>query len=385
MSLTYRTAFPADDAPVWGALDFETGLLGVRPRRLPAWTRRQIPDRGFDFVVGMGSGLRIATRTRATEIELEFVVIGIDPGLGATVPATVQLVVDGVVRATRVFGVDQQTLVDGTGAITQECGPVHARFSGLGDEVKDVEIWLPHSTAMELVALSADAPLSPPGDDLPLWVHHGSSISQCGEAHEPTLVWPAVAARAAGVRVQSLGFSGNAVADPFVARTIRDLPASLISVEIGINVVNGDLMRRRMFEPVVHGFLDTIREGHPDTPLLIIGPIPCPAHERMPGPTVIDPATGQCASTGYAAEAERGAMTLEAVRDAWAGILETRADDPNLHYLDGRVLLPESEIGDLPDGLHPSAEAYVRMGTRFAAAAFATGAALDPQPARATL
>ncbi|WP_341577788.1 GDSL-type esterase/lipase family protein [Microbacterium schleiferi] len=375
----HQYRFPADEAPIVGALDLDPGELGVRPRRLPAWTRRQIPDRVFDFVVGMGSGLRIATATEATLLDLEFVVIGIDPSVGATIPATVQLVIDGEVVATRVFGVDVQTLIDANGAVTQQRGAVHARFDGLSHRMKSVELWLPHSTAMELVGLRSDAPLHPPVDDRPVWVHHGSSISQCGEALAPTLTWPAVAAAAGRVSLRSLGFSGNAVGDPFVARTIRDLPADLISVEIGINVVNGDLMRRRMFEPVLHGFLDSVREGHPETPVLFLGPIPCPAHEHLPGPTVIDPLTGQCASAGHPGELERGAMSLTVVREAIASVLRSRDEDPNLHYLDGRALLAESEAGDLPDGLHPSADAYVRMGHRFAAAAFAPGAALDPR------
>ncbi|GAA2956045.1 GDSL-type esterase/lipase family protein [Microbacterium schleiferi] len=375
----HRYTFPAPEAPVVGALDLEPGALGVHPRRLPAWTRRQIPDRVFDFVVGMGSGLRIATATAATQIDLEFAVIGIDPAVGATVPATVQLVVDGVVAGTRVFGLDVQTLVDGTGEITQRHGPVHARFDGLGAGWKAVEVWLPHSTAMELISIAADEPLHPPADDRPVWVHHGSSISQCGEALAPTLTWPAVAAAAGGVRLHSLGFSGNAVGDPFVARTIRDLPADLISVEIGINVVNGDLMRRRMFESVLHGFLDTVRDGHPETELLVLGPIPCPAHENAPGPTIMDPLTGQCASAGSVSELTRGALSLEGVRDAIGAVLRARDDDPHLHYLDGRVLLSEAETADLPDGLHPSADAYVRMGRRFADAAFAPGTALDPR------
>jgi hypothetical protein len=352
-------------------LDVEPGPLGVRPRRLPAWTRRQISDRVFDFVVGMGSGLRIATRTSATELDLEFVVIGIDPAVGATVPATVQLVIDGEVRETRVFGVEQQVLVDGEGAVTQQHGAVHARFSGLGPDVANIELWLPHSTAMELVALSADAPLHPPLDERPVWVHHGSSISQCGEALAPTATWPAVAAARAGAHLHSLGFSGNAVGDPFVARTIRDLPADLISIEIGINVVNGDLMRRRMFESVLHGFLDTVREGHPHTDIVLLGPIPCPAHENAPGPTVMDPATGRCTSGGRVEELARGGMDLATVREALQSVLAARADDPHLHFLDGRALLPDAETGpdDLPDGLHPSPAAYLRMGRRFADAA----------------
>ena len=101
------------------------------------------------------------------------------------------------------------------------------------------------------------------------WVHYGSSISHCLEATRPTGVWPVVAARLAGVDLQSLGLAGQCQLDAFAARTIRDLPADLISCKLGINIVNGDTMRERTFVPAVHGFLDTIREGHPDVPLVL--------------------------------------------------------------------------------------------------------------------
>ncbi len=69
---------------------------------------------------------------------------------------------------------------------------------------------------------------------------------------------------------------------------MRDTPADLVSVKIGINLVNLDLMRRRAFGPAVHGFLDTIREGHPTTPLLVVSPLLCPIHEDTPGPGTFD-------------------------------------------------------------------------------------------------
>ena len=77
--------------------------------------------------------------------------------------------------------------------------------------------------------------------------------------------------------------------DQFVARTMRDLPSDLISIKVGINVVNGDTLRQRTFGPALHGFLDTIREGQPDTPILLVSPIFCPSAEDKPGPTVMGP------------------------------------------------------------------------------------------------
>jgi len=375
-ALRHTTRFPSAAAEVVGALGFAPGRYGVAPRRLPDWTRRQIPDPGFDFVVGMTSGVRVAVTTGASVIELELAVIGIAPGG----PALVELVVDGEWQDAVSIPADAQTLLAADGSPTQECPPVRVSFHLPRTErpTSSVELWLPHTTAVELVALRADASFAPPRDARRVWLHHGSSISQCGEASGPTRTWPAIAAARGGVSLRSLGFSGNAVGDPFVARTIRDHPAEAISIEIGINVVNGDLMRRRAFAPVLHGVLDTIREGHPTTPLVVLGPIPCPSLESMPGPTVIDPTTGQAASAGNVRELDRGAMSLGTVREVLHEVLSSRSDDPLLFGLDGRDLLPEAEISDLDDGLHPNAAAYERMGRRFADFAFAPDGPFSP-------
>ncbi|MET9973058.1 lipase, partial [Streptomyces sp. NPDC006356] len=155
-------------------------------------------------------------------------------------------------------------------------------------------------------------------------------------------------------------------------------PRDLISVKIGINVVNADLMRLRAFGPAVHGFLDTIREGHPTAPLLVVSPILCPIHEDTPGPCAPD-FSGMSAgrlrfvAMGDPAERASGKLTLGVIRDELARIVKQRAaDDPNLHYLDGRELYGETDSAELPlpDGLHPDAATHRRIGERFARLAF---------------
>ena len=124
----------------------------------------------------------------------------------------------------------------------------------------------------------------------------------------------------------NLGLGGSALLDPFTARAMRDTPADLISVKIGINLVNTDLMRLRAFTPAVHGFLDTIREGHPTTPLLVVSPILCPIHEDTPGPSApdfADIAAGRLRfrATGDPAERAAGKLTLSVIREELARIV----------------------------------------------------------------
>ena len=242
-------------------------------------------------------------------------------------------------------------------------GPVGTvRFDGLPDTMKDVEIWLPWNEATELVALRTDAPVEPvPDSGRRVWLHHGSSISHGSNAASPTTTWPALAAAAGGVDLVNLGLGGSALVDPFTARVIRDTPADLISVKLGINVVNHDAMRLRVFGPAVHGFLDTIREGHPDTPLLVVSPICCPIHEDVPGPerAELQRRTG----SGSRPPATRprcaaGKLTLNVIRDELARIVAAAAEpDPHLHYLDGRELYgaADNAVLPLPDELHPDA------------------------------
>lgn len=183
------------------------------------------------------------------------------------------------------------------------------------------------------------------------------------------------------MKLINLGLSGSALLDAFTARALRDTPADLISVKIGINLVNTDLMRLRAFTPAVHGFLDTIREGHPTTSLLVVSPILCPIHEDTPGPGAFDfgalsAGKLQFRATGDPGERAAGKLTLNVIREELSRIVEQRAaDDPNLYYLDGRDLYGEADFAQLPlpDQLHPDAATHRRIGERFAELAFRTG------------
>ncbi|MET8817295.1 GDSL-type esterase/lipase family protein [Streptomyces rochei] len=372
---------------VRGALDLERTRHGLLPHRLPAWARAQNTDGQLAMAESQPSGVRLALRTRATVLELDTLPTKrVYAGAPPRPDGVYDLLVDGRPAGQGTVAGGNTLTIDMTaGTASLEPGPVGTlRFPDLPPGDKTVEIWLPHNETTELVALRADAPVGPaPDPGRRVWLHHGSSISHGSDAAGPTTTWPALAASLGGVELVNLGLSGGALLDPFTARAMRDTPADLISVKIGINVVNADLMRLRAFGPAVHGFLDTVREGHPTAPLLVVSPVLCPVHEDTPGPLAPDfseAAEGRLrfVATGDPAERASGKLTLNVIRDELARIVAQRAaDDPNLHHLDGRELYGEADAAELPlpDNVHPDAATHRRMGERFAALAFGDGGA----------
>ncbi|NUR28100.1 MAG: lipase [Catenulispora sp.] len=375
------------DGPVAfrGALEVVATEAGVLPRRLPQWTVAQYPEASMERQATAGSGVRLAFRTSATTIELDVL---------TTVPmlptderrpdhaGTFEITIDGAPSGVRKAPVGNVLQLDAAFQVAafRPGSPTTVRFDALPAGAKEIEIWLPQAVKTEVVALRADSPVEPPAPTgRRVWLHHGSSISAGNEAASPLGVWPVIAARAAGVDPVNLGLSGNCFLDPFVARSIRDTQADVISLKLGINFTARAAYRLRTLGPTLHGFLDTIREGHPTTPLLLVSPIACPALERTPGPTVWR--DGVFTATGKLEDVAGGALTLEVVRTELHRVVTERAkQDPNIAYLNGLDLLSLAEADQfLGEGLHPDPAGYRLIGERFAELAFGPGGALNPR------
>lgn len=323
---------------VEGAIDLNRGPTWFAPWRIP-YDDRHLHHPMLVAMAACPAGVRLRFRTDTRRVLLE-TEHRVAPGFDVPYAPAYDLTVNGTLHATSEA----------------------PAFEDLPGGEKLVELWLPLLPGVRIHALHIDpgAVVEQAVDERPHWLHYGSSISHCLEAGHPTGAWPAVAAAHLGWHVTSLGLAGMAHLDPLLARVIAARPADQISLKIGINVHNGATLRERTFAPMVQGFLTTIRDGHPETPITLISPILSPEREHS--------TTSVRTMLDGTEELLQGDLTLVAMREILADVV-VRRNDPNLTYLDGRELFGEADLDHLPDGLHPDAEGYARMGARFAALA----------------
>jgi GDSL-like Lipase/Acylhydrolase family len=361
---------------VQGALWCEPTESGFVPVRLPmsAWTR--VPNVWAREMYRMSSGVRLAflTTARSFEIDVRASVMVFAGGLLPDVPVTFDLVVDQVDHGSyelphvsvRTFDMSREPTL-----VKETVGPqVTLRFDGLLPVEKTVELWFPANAVVEVTGVRVSGSLAPSPGRRPRWLHHGSSISHCREVRRPTKTWPAIAAQVGGVDLVNLGVGGNSHLDPFVARAIRDAEADVISLEVGPNIVIDATFTRRTFGPALMGFIDTIRDGHPDTPLYVISPTVAPVLERAAGPLGVD---AQGSFTVREIDEVDGwpLLSLERVRQLVDHVVSVRrGEDANVHVVDGLDLFGLGDVDELADGFHPTEAGYERLGRRFAEVAF---------------
>jgi hypothetical protein len=220
------------------------------------------------------------------------------------------------------------------------------RFDGLPPGAKRLELWLPQFAYFRLVELelSPGAAARPDEDPRPRWIAYGSSLTMAVPpvAH-PSHTWTAQVARARGLNHTVLGFPGGCHLEPMLARLIRHLPADYISLEVALNALQFLSLSARTYASAVIGFVQTVRDGHPDVPIAVQSPIYVPDLDDPASPKAQPNAVG---------------FTLPAMREETASaVARLQAHgDRRVHYVDGlRVYGPEHRHLS-PDGGHPNAE-----------------------------
>lgn len=240
-------------------------------------------------------------------------------------------------------------LVDGKlhDRITQPTGRSVLEFTGWSQGEHRFELYLFHISPCMLlsVKIDDDAVATPWVDDRPTWLTYGSSITQSGQSHGPSETWPAIVAQEWNLNHTNLGYGGNANLDPIVARMIADMNTDAISLCFNVNNY-GNAYSLRTWRQAAIGFILTIRDKKPNTPILCTSPIWSSLRESQPGTT---------------------GMTLTQMRKEIAMAVEALQSlgDRHLHYIDGLSLFDETLTTHMPDGLHPNNQGSHLLAQRF--------------------
>lgn len=307
-----------------GAVSLEPVGDGIKPWRIPYRDFALFPPNGIGGTAAHSAGVRLRFMSDTTSVTLELA------------PAEIPVQVDLVSGKEPVM--TQQL----------EPGETAVRFERLPDRDKPIDLYLPQKSSAVVKSLGIDdgAAWRIPEASGPKWIAYGSSITQCGGAISPAQTWPAIVARRFGLDLTCLGYSGNCHLEPMVARMIRDLDADLISLCVGINVYGGGTLNKRTFQAAVIGFVQIVREKHPDTPIAVMSPIWSPPRETTTN------AAGFTLSD-MRAEVEEAVAAMAAL------------GDKHLHYVNGLSVFDETLAEHLPDQLHPNGTGYTIMGASY--------------------
>ncbi|MGW6027114.1 GDSL-type esterase/lipase family protein [Streptomyces sp. NPDC055099] len=164
----------------------------------------------------------------------------------------------------------------------------------------------------------------------PRWLVYGDSIAEGWSVSRPPLAWPALAGHALGVEMVNLGYAGAARGELASAEQLASLDADLITLAFGTNCWSRTPHSARLLYETARAFLDLVRRGHPDAPLLVVSPVLRPDAETVPNVL---------------------GASLRDLRTA----LERAALDAGVDLLPGGGLL---DAKHLVDGVHPGDEGH---------------------------
>ena len=302
-------AWPA--AAGWPYPRCDPGPSGLR---LPEDTRgmARVPA-GVRFVfAGEPAALEVTYRTETDELGYR------GPGAGTTFSAW---------RGDACLDEVPAVLGDGTARVA------------IGSGEGPVTLHLPEGMKPVVLALRPEGGDIAPAPPEPRWLCYGDSIAEGWCASGPAGAWPHVVARRHGIDVVNLAYAGAARGELPSAEEIAGLPADLISISHGTNCWTRTPHSADLFEAGLEAFLDLVREGHPETPIVAISPILRADAEETPNPL---------------------GATLADLRAAFERVAMRRleAGDRRLVPVPGAALVPADEM---PDGIHPGDAGHERM------------------------
>ena len=323
-----------------GVVSLEQTQRGLVCWRIPH-EQRDLFNSAMHFAASGASGVRLGFESDTSVLEIDITMAG-DMQTGPRWDGNFDLLVDGELHQRRNFAKTEPVEFDEQTVKT-------LRFDDLPDGQHLLRLYLPQLPSVGIVALRIDehASVAPDRRCRARWLAHGSSITHCGHAGGPSETWPALVARQFDYDLTNLGYGGQCHLDQMVARIIRDRPADLISLCFGINVQGAGSLGPRAFRESAIGFIKTIRDAKPDTPMALMSPIF--SFDRESEPNTVG-------------------LNLPMMRDMLRETVEvlTRHGDENLIYINGLQIIGEADGHLLSDRLHPDPEGYKLMAKRYA-------------------
>lgn len=192
-------------------------------------------------------------------------------------------------------------------------------------------VYLPAKAGVRVVRIEGDVEPAPPQ---PRWLAYGDSITEGWVTSTPAQAWPAVAGRALGLDAINMGYAGAARGEIASAEHVAELPGDVITVAHGTNCWTRTPHTPGMVAEGLRGFLDVVRSGHPETPIVVVSPIVRPDAEET---------------------ANRLGATLADLRRAIEDVATERND---VDLVAGRDLVRADQ---LPDGIHPGDEGHAAI------------------------
>lgn len=279
--------------------------------RLPidTWTTATLPV-----------GVRLEFVGDATEVEISYTTASQDLGYRG----------DGAGRSFELWRgdrlVDQRQAVLGAGRVVLSAG------SGPEPAI----VYLPEGMRPTVTSLAAVGGSVAPAPRQPRWLAYGDSVAEGWIASGPAGAWPAIVGRRCGLDVHNLGYAGAARGEIVSAEQLAAIDAHVISISHGTNCWTRVPFSVSMMYENTRAFLEVVRQGHPQTPVVVVSPILRPDAEST---------------------ANRLGATLEDLRFAMERAVTERqsAGDVALWLIPGRDLLPPGQLGD---GIHPNDEGH---------------------------
>ncbi|MGZ4144703.1 MAG: SGNH/GDSL hydrolase family protein [Actinomycetota bacterium] len=280
----------------------------------------------------------------------------LDTWMQAQIPATVRLEIAGDAEAV---DIRYKTWTDKLGYRGEEAGtafslwrflkPVSEARAVLGEgsvrlEMGEVSehraiVYLPEGMKPVVLDVAPVAGTIEPATPRKKWLCYGDSIAEGWCASRPATSWAAIVAREYGLDVVNMGYAGAARGEIASAEQIAGLQADVISITHGTNCWTRIPHSVDQFRANTEAFLTVVRQGHPETPILVASPILRPDGEET---------------------ANRLGATLGDLRAVMEDIVRARmaAGDKAMVLVEG---LPLVDIEDLGDGIHPNDDGHASI------------------------